>query len=238
MTSEQNASGREGSRLVAAGISKSYGAEGAVVKVLDGIDLELSAGCLAAIVGPSGCGKSTLMHILGLLEHPDRGEVRLDGVAYEALGEEEAATLRATRIGFVFQFDHLLPELTLAENVAVPLRLSGVSRRAALDRALASLADVSLTDQAHRFPKELSGGERQRGAIARALVHDPVLLLADEPTGNLDRGNALQVLDLFRKLARKPGRVAIVVTHDPAVASGCDKIFSLERTALREAEGV
>jgi ABC-type lipoprotein export system ATPase subunit len=226
---------REPSGLEVRGLSKSFGQGGGAVRVLEGIDLDLPPGSLAAVVGPSGCGKSTLLHMLGLLERPDAGSIRLDGVETTALGEKQAAFFRNRSVGFVFQFDHLLPELTLSENVAVPLRLAGLPRRASLERAEEQLSTLGLDDLAGRFPRELSGGERQRGAIARALVTRPRLLLADEPTGNLDPANASRALALFRDVARDRSRIALLVTHDPAIAEGCDKIFRLERTSLREA---
>lgn len=218
--------------LVATGLAKRYGA-GNEPPVFTGIDLALSAGSLSAVTGPSGCGKSTLLHLLGLLDRPDSGSIRLGGVDYASLAGDAAARFRNRKVGFVFQFDHLLPELSLAENVAVPLRLAGLPRPAATARALALLESVELADRAHRMPRELSGGERQRGAVARALVHDPDLLLADEPTGNLDRASADRVLALFRALARRPGRIALIVTHDRDIAKGCDTIFALDRTSLQ-----
>ena len=222
------------SLLTATDLSKSFGGP----PVFESIDLALSAGETVAIVGPSGCGKSTLLHILGLLDRPDSGEVRIDGRVVSGLSDDEAARLRNRTIGFVFQFDHLLPELTLEENAAMPIRLAGTARPAALTRAAARLEAVGLGALRHRFPKEVSGGERQRAAIARALVSDPRLLFADEPTGNLDPAAARSVLALFRELANESGaaRASVVVTHDPEVARACDTIFSLERNALRRLE--
>jgi lipoprotein-releasing system ATP-binding protein len=178
-------------------------------------------------VGPSGVGKSTLLHLVGLLDRPESGRLELAGESVEGADGEARAKLRNRLIGFVFQHHHLLDELDARDNVALPLRIAGSSAQAARRKAEQMLDSVGLTDRADHFPDQLSGGEQQRVAVARALVAEPRLLLADEPTGNLDHGNADQVFSLVRDLHLKAGLTSIIVTHNEAIARRCDRVFRL-----------
>src|SRR5262245_34133056 len=196
-----------------AGIQRHYRLGDEVVRALDGVDLTLRYGEHVAIVGTSGSGKSTLLQILGCIDSPTAGSYRLDGEDVGALSESRLAEVRNRRIGFVFQSFHLLPRATATRNVELPLVYAGVSARQRRERALAALAEVGLSDRARSRPDQLSGGQRQRVAIARALVTRPAVLLADEPTGNLDVRTGGEVLDLFDSL-RSPERVLVMVTHD------------------------
>jgi ABC-type lipoprotein export system ATPase subunit len=216
--------------LSTAGLVKRFGAGRAARVILDGAALDVAAGELVAVIGRSGSGKSTLLHLLGALERPDAGSVTVDGVRLERLGERELARVRATRIGFVFQFFHLVPELSGIENVALPTRLSGAPR-GGRSRAASLVEQLGLGAVAGALPQTLSGGEQQRFAIARALVNDPPLLLADEPTGNLDRDTGLAVAALLRDAARA-GRAVLVVTHDQEVAAIADRLLALEHGRL------
>lgn len=190
---------------------------------LDGVSLTLEAGTFAAVVGPSGCGKSTLLHLCGAMDRPTAGEVRLDGRPLAGLDDDALTRLRRERIGFVFQFFNLLPTLTLAENVALPLLLAGVSSHSALERARAWAGRVGLGHRLEHYPARVSGGELQRAALARALVHEPALVIADEPTGNLDSENGQRVLELLRRLNRETGVAVLLATHDPLLASAADR---------------
>ena len=221
-----------GAAVRAAGLVKGYGAGERRVEVLRGLDLEVGRGEMLAIVGPSGVGKSTLLHLLGLLDRPDRGTLELFGADVTVLSVEERAAWRNRRIGFVFQFHALLPEFTLEENVAMPLLIGGAARRPALAGARERLAAVGLEDRREHFPDQLSGGEQQRGAVARALVAGPELLLADEPTGNLDADNAAAVFDLIARLHLSRGLTSVIVTHNEALASRCDRVVRLVRAAV------
>ena len=196
------------------------------VRALDGVSLEVQAGEMVALVGPSGSGKSTLLSILGCLDRPTSGSYRLDGRAVEQLGDAELARVRNERLGFVFQSFNLLPGLRADENVALPLRYRGTPRAERLARAREALARVGLADRTDHRPTELSGGQRQRVAIARALVGEPAVLLADEPTGNLDSASGDEVLGLFRELHRS-GRTILIVTHSPEVAALADRRLHL-----------
>jgi ABC-type lipoprotein export system ATPase subunit len=210
-----------------AGISKGFGAGSTRVEVIRDLDLTVAEGRLLAIVGPSGVGKSTLLHVIGLLDRPDEGRFFLDGREVDDLDGEERAHLRNRLIGFVFQHHYLLDELDAVDNIALPLRIAGEAASRARARARELLDAVSLVDRAHHFPDQLSGGEQQRVAVARALAMNPRLLLADEPTGNLDRRNSEHVFDLVRDLHLKAGLTSIIVTHDEEIARMCDGVFRL-----------
>jgi len=205
------------------GLAKSFGP----AALFEAVDLDVAAGELVAIVGESGSGKSTLLNIVAGLDRPDQGTVRLDGAALPYGDDDALALWRRTHVGFVFQAFHLLPYLTVAENVALPLALNGIDSAQRLERARAALQSVELTAHADRKPGTLSGGEAQRVAIARALVHAPRLLLADEPTGNLDEAHAGQVLECLRAEVKRTGAAALVVTHSALAAAACDRRLRL-----------
>ncbi|MEV5575333.1 ABC transporter ATP-binding protein [Spirillospora sp. NPDC052269] len=217
--------------LRARGLRRHYGADAALVRAVDDVHLDVARGEAVGIVGPSGCGKSTLLHLLGGLDRPDGGEVLLGGRRLDTLSETAAARLRRGLVGFVFQAFHLMDELTARENVELPALLAGVPPRTARRRALGLLERVGLGDRAGHLPGELSGGQRQRVAVARALVNDPPLLLADEPTGNLDTAAATGVLRLFAEL-RAEGRTLVVVTHDPRIAGAADRVIAMRDGAF------
>jgi putative ABC transport system ATP-binding protein len=215
------------------GLEKDYGDGQGVVHALDGIELEVAAGETLAVMGPSGCGKSTLLHLLGGLERPSAGEVTLAGARVDQLSEKALARLRRKAIGFVFQAFHLMDELTAVENVELPALLAGRSPRAARARAEELLDRVGLTDRADHLPSALSGGQRQRVAIARALSNDPLVVLADEPTGNLDSAATLDVLRLLDSL-RAAGQTLLIVTHDSRIAATADRLISMRDGAFVE----
>ena len=210
-----------------AGLSKGFGAGETRVEVLKDLDVEVEKGKMIAVVGPSGVGKSTLLHIIGLLDRPDDGLLELGGREVGSLDGEARAHLRNKMIGFVFQHHYLLDELDALDNVALPLRIAGNRTAAARARAAELLEAVSLSDRAHHYPDQLSGGEQQRVAVARALAMEPDLLLADEPTGNLDRANSDAIFSLVRELHLKAGLTSIIVTHDEEMARKSDGIFRL-----------
>lgn len=215
--------------LEAKNISKVYDEGKIKTTVLSGLDLSVHQGERLAIVGSSGSGKSTLLHLLGGLDTPTTGEVWLDGVCMNGLTESERGKLRNTHLGFVYQFHHLLPEFSATENVAMPLLMRpDVSIKEATQRANALLDKVGLSHRTHHRPSELSGGERQRVAIARALVTAPSLVLADEPTGNLDDDNAMAVFELLSELQSTLGMALIMVTHDRGLASRADRVLEMK----------
>ncbi|HUB41483.1 MAG TPA: ABC transporter ATP-binding protein [Streptosporangiaceae bacterium] len=208
-------------------VSKIYGQGAAEVHALDRVTLSVDEGAMVAVMGPSGSGKSTLLTIAGSLEAPTEGEVRVRGAALAAMSGNDKARLRRRTIGYVFQDYNLLPGLTAAENVSLPLELDGLPARKARTAGLAALADLGIADLAERYPDELSGGERQRVAIARAVVGDRRLLLADEPSGALDSGNAESVMRLVHEACKNGGTAAVVVTHDAQLASWADQVVFL-----------
>ncbi len=205
--------------------------------ILHPTSFRIESGQTVAITGPSGSGKSTLLGLLAGLDSPTTGRVVIDGVNITALGEEALATLRGEKIGIVFQFFHLIPSLTALENVLVPMELAGLAD--ARTRAASLLHDVGLTGRGHHYPSQLSGGEQQRVAIARALANDPPILLADEPTGNLDSGTGHQVIDLLLSVNRTQGRTLVLVTHDRELAAMTDEVIALRdgRVESRTARG-
>ncbi len=214
--------------LVARGIEKAYMGPRGRLEVLRGVDLEVADGTILAILGASGSGKSTLLNILGTLDRADRGSLEVRGRRVEGLPDGELADFRARRLGFVFQFHHLLPEFSAEENVMMPLRIAGLAAGAARERARAALADVGLAERSEHRPAQLSGGEAQRVAVARALVGAPELVLADEPSGNLDARSAAQLHDLIGALARERGCAFVVVTHNDRLAAMADRVLTLE----------
>lgn len=208
-------------------VSKIYGQGAAEVHALDRVTLSVDEGAMVAVMGPSGSGKSTLLTIAGSLEEPTEGQVRVRGAALAGLSRNDKARLRRRTIGYVFQDFNLLPGLTAAENVSLPLELDGLSARKARAAGLAALAELGLAEQAGRYPDQLSGGERQRVAIARAVVGERRLLLADEPSGALDSGNAEAVMRLLHEACQNRGMAAVVVTHDAQLASWADRVLLL-----------
>jgi lipoprotein-releasing system ATP-binding protein len=225
--------------LEAQGLRKLYrGGDGAPIEVLSDVDLAVARGEFVAIVGASGSGKSTLLHLLGALDTPTSGQVRLDGLVY---GEQTAAALAAVRnrkIGFVFQFHHLLREFSALENVMMPLLIAGEAEGRARSRAEELLAAVGLAGRMTHRPSQLSGGEQQRAAVARALAADPRVVLADEPSGNLDHGNSELLHELFARLAREFETALVVVTHNRLLAGRADRVLSLDGGRLVPLSGV
>ncbi|SFW30510.1 ABC transporter ATP-binding protein [Nitrosovibrio sp. Nv17] len=205
-------------------------------QVLSGLSYALAAGEYVAVMGESGVGKSTLLNLIAGLDVPDSGEIRIDGIAISSLDDDAATRLRRRRLGFVFQAFHVLPHLTLQQNVALPLLLNGVSVKHAEARTQDMLDAVGLHGKARQFPRQLSGGEMQRVAIARALVHRPALLLADEPTGNLDPDTARDILALMRAEIRENGASAMIVTHSRLAAETADRILVLTQAGLHSME--
>jgi lipoprotein-releasing system ATP-binding protein len=228
--------------LEAKAVRKTYrGGDAELVEVLNHVDLEVARGEVVAIVGASGAGKSTLLNLLGALDEPTAGEIALDGVGYGSLNEEAKNQLRNRRLGFVFQFHHLLREFTALENVMMPLRIAGWPVARARGRAEELLAAVGLAGRMTHRPAQLSGGEQQRCAVARALVHDPEVLLADEPSGNLDHAHSGLLHDLLLSLARTLETASVIVTHNRSLAERADRILLLESGRLhpvRTAEAV
>lgn len=213
------------------GLRKDYGRGESLVRAVDDIELEVNVGETLAVMGPSGCGKSTLLHLLGCLDRPTSGELWLSDRRVDGLSERALAELRCQRIGFVFQAFQLMDELTAQENVELPALLAGAAPRRARRRAEELLEQVGIEDRARHLPGELSGGQRQRVAIARALANDPDLLLADEPTGNLDSGATLEILRLLESLHER-GLTVVVVTHDERIAATADRLISMRDGAF------
>lgn len=213
------------------GVSKTVSSGGRPLTILHPIDLRIPDGQSLAIVGPSGSGKSTLLGLMAGLDAPTSGRIVIDGIEITSLGEDALARLRGAKIGFVFQFFHLVPSLTAMENIQVPMEIAG--RRDAAERAQALLDEVGLHDRGHHYPSQLSGGEQQRIAIARALANSPPLILADEPTGNLDSANGRHILDLLLQVRRTRNVTLVLVTHDPSVAAVADA-----RLVLRDGRSV
>jgi putative ABC transport system ATP-binding protein len=199
-------------------VSKIYHLGGEEIRALDDLSLDIDAGEFISIIGPSGSGKSTLMHILGCLDTPTRGTLKLDGTEIQGASRSELARIRNQKIGFVFQFFNLLPKLNVLQNVELPMIYSGASGRERRERAMSALKLVDLENRSKHRPMQLSGGQQQRVAIARALVNDPKIVFADEPTGNLDSHTGEAILSLFRKLSQE-GRTIALVTHDPEIAA-------------------
>ena len=214
--------------LEAIGLTRQYRVGRDTVTALNDVDLIVRQGEFVAIMGPSGCGKSTLLNLLGGLDRPTEGNVRLEGHDISALDEEGAASLRRKTLGFIFQSHDLLPVLTARENVEFPMLLDGILSQERRDRAGALLELVGLTEKGESLPDELSGGQQQRVGIARALANTPPILLADEPTGNLDSATAAEVLDALTALVRKQGLTLVMVTHDPQDAARADRIVRLK----------
>jgi len=204
------------------------GGDGQLLEILRGIDIEVRRGEFVAIVGTSGAGKSTLLHLLGALDSPTSGDIWLDGSRYADLDARSAAELRNRKLGFVFQFHHLLREFSALENVMMPLLIGGAAPRKARSRAEEVLSEVGLAGRMTHRPAELSGGEQQRCAVARALVHDPSVVLADEPSGNLDHANAERLHEMFFRLAREYETAVVVVTHNRQLAGRADRVLLLE----------
>jgi ABC-type lipoprotein export system ATPase subunit len=213
------------------GLHKSFGKAAGLVRAVDGVDLDVAAGETVAVMGPSGCGKSTLLHLLGGLERLSGGEISLAGHRLDQMDEKSLARLRRDAVGFVFQAFHLMDELSAVENVELPALLAGRSPRRARTRAVDLLEQVGLADRAGFLPSALSGGQKQRVAIARALSNEPLVVLADEPTGNLDSAATLEVLRLFDALHRA-GQTLVIVTHDARIAATADRLISMRDGAF------
>jgi lipoprotein-releasing system ATP-binding protein len=225
--------------LEARGLRKVYaGGDGQPLEVLRGVDLSVRRGEVIAVVGASGAGKSTLLHLLGALDHPSAGDIWLEGSRYADLDPAGLAEVRNRKLGFVFQFHHLLREFTAVENVMLPLLIAGVAPRSARTRAEEVLAEVGLAGRMTHRPAELSGGEQQRCAVARALVHDPSLVLADEPSGNLDHTNSERLHENFFRLAREFETAVVVATHNRQLAARADRILWLEDGRLTVVESI
>ena len=225
--------------LVVTGLRKRFrSGDAGWLDVLTGVDLVLSRGEVVAVVGASGSGKSTLLHLLGALDRPSGGELALDGTGYGTQGAAALAALRNRRLGFVFQFHHLLREFSALENVMMPLRIAGWSEPRARSRAEQMLAEVGLAGRMTHRPAALSGGEQQRCAVARALIHDPDVVLADEPTGNLDHANGQMVADLLFRLARELETAVVIVTHNRQLALRADRVLLLEDGRLSPVQQV
>lgn len=215
-------------------IVRQYKSEAGILSVLNGANLTLNPGELVGLVGPSGSGKSTLLHTAGLLEKPEGGQVFLEGEDCVALGDSGRTRLRREKLGFVYQFHHLLPEFNARDNVAMPLMVGGMKRRQAREKADALLAEMGLSDRTKHQPGQMSGGEQQRVAIARALVNDPRLVIADEPTGNLDPATTERVFQSLIRMARSEGAAVLVATHNMALTEHMDRVLTLKDGKLTD----
>lgn len=213
-------------------LTKVYGSGETALLALDHVNLKVETGEFIAVMGPSGCGKSTLLHLIGGLDRPSEGQVVIDGNNLSNLNDTRLAELRRRKIGFVFQFFNLIPVLQAVENAALPLLLDGIDSRTARQKATQWLEQVDLADRAAHRPDQLSGGQQQRVAIARALVSEPALILADEPTGNLDTQAGDEIVSLLRKVSSEWGRSVVIVTHDPRIAAYADRIVFLKDGAI------
>ena len=213
-------------------LTKHYVRGGQIIPVLVGINLDIQAGDFVALMGPSGSGKSTLLNLVAGIDKPTSGRIVVAGVDIVPLAETDLASWRAVNVGFVFQFYNLMPVLSAFDNVELPLLLTSLSRRERRERVDTALALVGLADRSEHYPNELSGGQQQRVAIARALIGDPTLIVADEPTGDLDRATAEEILQLLDRLNREAGKTIVMVTHDPKAASMAHRVIQLEKGVL------
>jgi putative ABC transport system ATP-binding protein len=217
-------------------LAKSYRRGGQIIPVLNDLSFDIAEGEFIALMGPSGSGKSTLLNLIAGIDKPDRGELRVAGLDISTLSEADLADWRASHIGFVFQFYNLMPVLTAFENIELPLLLTRLSRRQRRERVELALDMVGLTDRMDHYPSELSGGQQQRVAIARAIISDPLLIVADEPTGDLDRVSAADILDLLDRLNRELGKTIVMVTHDQRAAEHARIVRHLDKGELTDSE--
>ena len=220
--------------LTLKGVEKSYAQGTESLSILKNVNLMVNPGEIVGLVGVSGSGKSTLLHMAGLLDHATSGEILLDGMSVKSLDDSVLTRWRNEKIGFIYQFHHLLPEFTALENVMLPHLMGGHSSKEASQKAEDLLAQLDLQDRLTHYPSELSGGEQQRVAVARALINDPALILADEPTGNLDPGTAKKVFDIFVDVARKRNLACLIATHDLALTKKMDRVFHLQDGSIKE----